>query len=185
MAATHHRHGSRTLPRRPSAHADSTTPAGESEISGRLLPRSPTAFPFRVEGRLQRETIEACSEFKRLSACASAPRLHRGLPRRLQWAISRLNCSSGYRANRQFPGRDFHPLAFETQEVSPYSETQLTSNLLPCRTPWLLFWRLLFWLKDTGSCSGPALRRWITATQALFDSLTDRPRARFASRRLV
>lgn len=29
-----------------------------------------------------------------------------------------LGCSSGYRANRQFPGRDFHPLAFETQEVS-------------------------------------------------------------------
>jgi hypothetical protein len=38
MAATHHRHGSHTLPQRPSAHADSTTPAGEGEISGRLLP---------------------------------------------------------------------------------------------------------------------------------------------------
>lgn len=29
-----------------------------------------------------------------------------------------LGCSSGYRASRQFPGRDLHPLAFETQEVS-------------------------------------------------------------------
>lgn len=29
-----------------------------------------------------------------------------------------LDCSSGYRANRQFPGRDSHPLALETQEVS-------------------------------------------------------------------
>jgi len=45
-----------------------------------------------------------------------------------------LGCSSGYRANRQFPGRDLHPLAFETQEVSPQSETQLTSDLLSCRT---------------------------------------------------
>lgn len=45
-----------------------------------------------------------------------------------------LGCSSGYRANRQFPGRDFHPLAFETQEVSPQSETQLTSDLPSCRT---------------------------------------------------
>src|SRR5947199_5475232 len=39
MAATHHRHGSRTLPRRPSAHADPTTPAGENGFFGRLLPR--------------------------------------------------------------------------------------------------------------------------------------------------
>src|SRR4051794_554004 len=54
-----------------------------------------------------------------VSACAFAPWLHQGLPRRLQGAISRLTCSSGYRANRQFPGRDLHPLAFETEEVSP------------------------------------------------------------------
>jgi hypothetical protein len=51
------------------------------------------------------------------------------------------DCSSGYRANRQFPGRDLHPLVFETQEVSPQSETQLTSDLPSCRTarrvePW-------------------------------------------------
>src|SRR3954452_7072949 len=63
MAATHHRHGSRTLPQRPCAHADPTTPAGEGELSGRLLPRPPTAFPLWQEGRLQRETIEACSGF--------------------------------------------------------------------------------------------------------------------------
>ena len=41
-------------------------------------------------------------------------------------AISLLNCSSGYRANRQFPGRDLHPLAFETQEVLP--STKLSSR---------------------------------------------------------
>src|SRR5947209_7856713 len=34
--------------------------------------------------RLQRETIEACSGFTCFSACAFAPRLHRGLPQRLQ-----------------------------------------------------------------------------------------------------
>lgn len=45
-----------------------------------------------------------------------------------------LGCSSSYRANRQFPGRDLHPLAFETQEVSPQTETQLTSDLHSCRT---------------------------------------------------
>jgi hypothetical protein len=67
-----------------SAHADPTTPAGEDGFSGRLLPRPPTAFPLWQEGRLQRETIEACSGFTCFSACAFAPRLHRGLPRRLQ-----------------------------------------------------------------------------------------------------
>ena len=84
MAATHHRHGSRTLPRRPSAHADSTTPAGEDGLFGRLLPHPPTAFPLWQEGRLQQETFEACSEFMFFSACAFAPRLRRGLLRRLQ-----------------------------------------------------------------------------------------------------
>ena len=66
------------------AHADPTTPAGEGGFSGRLLPRPPTAFPFWQEGRLQRETIEACSGFNFLSACALAPWLRQGLPRRLQ-----------------------------------------------------------------------------------------------------
>ncbi len=67
-----------------SAHADPTTPAGEDGFFGRLLPHPPTAFPLWQEGRLQRETIEACSGFTCFSACAFAPRLHRGLPRRLQ-----------------------------------------------------------------------------------------------------
>ena len=67
-----------------SAHADPTTPAGEDRFFGRLLPHPPTAFPFWQESRLQRETIEACSGFTCFSACAFAPRLHRGLPRRLQ-----------------------------------------------------------------------------------------------------
>ncbi len=80
-------------------------------------------------------TVEACSGFTCFSACALAPWLHQGLPRRLQWTFPRLNCSSGYRANRQFPGRDLHPLAFETQKVSPQTRTpQLTSDLLSCRT---------------------------------------------------
>jgi len=131
-ARPHHRHGSRTLPRKPCAHADPTTPAGKGGLLGRLLPHPPTAFPLWQEGRLQRETIEACSGFNFLSACALAPWWLQGLPRRLQWAISHLNCSSGYRANRQFPGRDLHPLAFETQKVSPY--TPLNSDLPSCRT---------------------------------------------------
>ena len=84
MAATHHRHGSRTLPRRPCTHADPTTPAEEDGFSGRLLRRPPTAFPLWQEGRLQRETFEACSGFTCLSACALAPWLRQGLPRRLQ-----------------------------------------------------------------------------------------------------
>ncbi len=63
--ATHHLCGSRTLPRKPCAHADPTTPAGESWFFGRLLPRSPTAFPLWRKGRLQRVTIEACSGFTR------------------------------------------------------------------------------------------------------------------------
>jgi hypothetical protein len=65
VGAPHHRRGSRTLPRRPCAHADSNTPAGEGGFSGRLLHRPPTAFPLFQEGRLQQVTIEACSEFTR------------------------------------------------------------------------------------------------------------------------
>jgi hypothetical protein len=54
VVATHLRCGSRTLPQRPCAHADPTTPAGEDGFSGRLLPHPPTAFPLWQEGRLQR-----------------------------------------------------------------------------------------------------------------------------------
>src|SRR5215210_3063146 len=109
VAATHHRHGSHTLPQRPSAHADPTTPAGEDGFFGRLLPRPPTAFPLWQEGRLQRETIEACSGFTCFSACAIctsvAPRIS---PEASAGGLLELGCSSGYRANRQFPRRDFH-----------------------------------------------------------------------------
>jgi hypothetical protein len=50
------------------------------------------------------------------------------------------DCSSGYRANRQFPGRDLHPLAFETQKVSPQSESAhvkppTVPHYHPCRDP--------------------------------------------------
>ncbi len=103
-----------------SAHADPTTPAGEDGFFGRLLPRPPTAFPFRQEGRLQRETIEAYSGFIRafgLRICTSAA--PRTSPEASAGRLLDLGCSSGYRANRQFPGRDLHPLAFETQKVSP------------------------------------------------------------------
>ena len=113
------------------------TPLPRLERTGSQVgcsPGSPTAFPLWQEGRLQRETIEACSGFSFISACVLAPWLRQGLLRRLQWTISRLNCSSGYRANRQFPGRDLHPRAFETQEVSPQTDSQLTSDLLSCRT---------------------------------------------------
>jgi hypothetical protein len=83
-AATRHRRGSLTLPQRPCAHAVPTTPAGEDGFSDRLLPRPPAAFPLWQEGRLQRETIQACSGFTRVTACALAPWLHQGLPQRLQ-----------------------------------------------------------------------------------------------------
>ena len=103
-----------------SAHADPTTPAGETGFFGRLLPRSPAAFPLWQEGRLQQETIGACSGFTRafgLRICTSvAPRTS---PEASAGRLLELGYSSGYRANRQFPGRDLHPLAFETQEVSP------------------------------------------------------------------
>jgi hypothetical protein len=110
VAATHHLCGSRTLPRKPCAHADPTTPAGEDGLFDRLLPRPPTAFPLWQEGRLQRDTIEACSGFICFSACALAPWLHQGLPRRLQWAISRLNCSSGYRGVSTIPRTGLAPV---------------------------------------------------------------------------
>jgi hypothetical protein len=48
-------------------------------------------------------------------------------------AIAHLDCSSGYRAYRQFPGRDLHPLVFETSEVSP-STAPTQPDPLSCRT---------------------------------------------------
>jgi hypothetical protein len=139
MAATHHRYGSHTLPRRPCAHADPTTPAGENGLLGRLLPRPPTAFPLWKEGRLQRETIEACSGFTCLSACALAPWLHQGFPRRLQWAITRLNCSSGYRGVSTIPRAGLSPAGLRDPEgLTVNSTSQLTSDLLSCRTSTLI-----------------------------------------------
>ena len=101
------------------AHADLTTPAGEDGFFGRLLPRPPTAFPLWQEGRLQRTNFRGL-----LKVHAFRPaHLHLGctkeFPRGFSRTITRLDCSSGYRANRQFPGRDFHPLAPETQKVFP------------------------------------------------------------------
>ena len=112
MVATHHRHGSHTLPQRPCAHADSTTPAGEGGFFGRLLPHPPTAFPFCQEGRLQRETIEAFSEFTRsgLHTCTLvspgiSPEASEGrsLASTAPVATERTDNSSGGRSSR--PGR--------------------------------------------------------------------------------
>lgn len=133
VVATHRRRGSRTLPRKPCAHADSNTPAGEDGFSDRLLPRPPTAFPLCQEGRLQRATIEACSEFTRfglrtctLVAPGSFPEASAG-----RLLASTAPVATG--ACRQLPGRDLHPLAFETQKVSD-STTPTHPDLLSCRT---------------------------------------------------
>src|SRR5215207_9302861 len=113
-----------------SAHADPTTPAGEDELSGRLLPRPPTAFPLWQEGRLQRETIEACSGFTCFSACAFAPRLHRGLPQRLQpddYSTSAAPVATGRTDNSpdgtftrwpSRPRRSFHDLRLSSRQTS-------------------------------------------------------------------
>jgi hypothetical protein len=118
-----------------SAHADPTTPAGEDGFFDRLLPRPPDGLPLLAGGsapaRKNRGLLRVhvlCGLRIRTSV---APRTS---PEASTGRLLELGCSSGYRANRQFPGRDLHPLAFETQEVSPYSETQLTSDLLSCRT---------------------------------------------------
>ena len=124
MVATHRRHGSRTLPRTPCAHADSNTPAGQGGFSGRLLPHPTTAFPLCQEGRLQQATIEACSEFTRfglrtctLVAPGTSPEASAG-------RLLDSTAPVATEAYRQLPGRDLHPRVFETQEVS---STQLRS----------------------------------------------------------
>src|SRR6202012_5635182 len=133
VVATHRRPGSRTLPRTPCAHADSNTPAGGGGLAGRLLPRPPTAFPLCQEGRRQRDTIEACSEFTRfglrtctLVAPGTSPEASAG-----RLLASTAPVATG--AYRQLPGRDLHPLAFETQEVST-STTPAPRDLLSCPT---------------------------------------------------
>jgi hypothetical protein len=134
VVATHRRRGSRTLPQRPSAHADSNTPAGLGGFSGRLLLHPATAFPrFQVgsapasyyRGLLRvhsRCGLRICT----LVAPGSSPEASAG-----QLLTSTAPVATG--VYRQLPGRDSHPRAFETQEVSLHP-TQLTTDLLSCRT---------------------------------------------------
>jgi hypothetical protein len=103
-----------------------------SSVGCSPAPRRPSPSDRRVGSskKLSGPAQSSCAFGLRL--CTSvAPRT---TPEASAGRLLELDCSSGYRANRQFPGRDLHPLAFETQEVSPHSETQLTSNLPSCRT---------------------------------------------------
>jgi hypothetical protein len=135
VAATHHLCGSHTLPRRPCLRMLTPLPRlvrTGSPVGCSPAPRRPSPYGRRVG------SSEKLSRPAQGSRAFRPAHSHLGctedFPRGFSRPITRLDCSSGYRANRQFPGRDFHPLDFETQEVSSQSETQLTSNLLPCRT---------------------------------------------------
>jgi len=112
--------GSHTLPRRPCLRM--LTPLPRLERTGSLVgcspaPRRPSPSGRRVGSN---EKLSRPAQGSRaFPACAFAPRLHRRTsPEASAGRLLELGCSSGYRANRQFPGRDLHPLAFETQEVS-------------------------------------------------------------------
>lgn len=126
--------GSRTLPRRPCLRMLTPLPRLErtgSSVGCSPAPRRPSPYGRRVG------SSEKLSRPAQGSRAFRPAHLHLGCPRISPEAsagrLLELGCSSGYRANRQFTGRDLHPLAFETQEVSPQSETQLTSDLLSCR----------------------------------------------------
>jgi len=128
---------------------------GFSGFFGRLLPapRRPSPSGRRVG------SSEKLSRPAQGSRAFRPAYLHLGyakeFPRGYSRAIARLVCSSGYRTNRQFPGRDLHPLAFETQEVSSSTCTsQLTSDLLSCRTARHLVRAALDWCQALRCRSG-------------------------------
>src|SRR4029077_1419207 len=133
--ATRHRHGSRTLPQRPCAHADSTTPAEEGGFSGRLLPRPPTAFPLWQEGRLQRLNFRGLSRvhipFGLRTCTLVSPRTSpeasagRSLASAAPVATGRTDNSPDGTCTR-WPLRPTRSL----RSLKP----QLTSDLLSCRT---------------------------------------------------
>jgi hypothetical protein len=117
--ATHHLCGSHTLPRRPCLRMLTPLPRlvrTGSPVGCSPVPRRPSPSDRRVGAS---EKLSRPAQGLRAFRPAH---LHLGctedFPRGFSRTIARLDCSSGYRANRQFPGRDFHPLAFETQEVS-------------------------------------------------------------------
>src|ERR1700759_5090118 len=93
VVATHHRHGSRTLPQRPCTHADPTTPAGEDGVSDRLLPHPPTAFPLWQEGRLQRLNFRGLPEFIYFRPAHLHLGFAKDFPGGFSREISRLDCS--------------------------------------------------------------------------------------------
>ena len=95
--ATFHRRGSLTLPRSPCAHAAPTTPAGDDELCGRLLPHHPAAFPIWQEGRLQQGTFEACSGFTRVAACTLVYLAIPGVSGGFSRTVTRIDCSGDYR----------------------------------------------------------------------------------------
>src|SRR5689334_18511254 len=98
-----------------------------SSVGCSPAPRRPSPYGRRVGSskKLSRPAQGSRVLFG-LRICTSvAPRIS---PEASAGRLLGLDCSSGYRANRQFPGRDLHPLALETQEVFPQSETQLTSK---------------------------------------------------------
>src|SRR5690349_7620441 len=65
MAATHYLCGSRTLPRKPCAHADPTTPAEEDGLFGRLLHRLPHCHPLREVLRFQPSSLPSSTHSRK------------------------------------------------------------------------------------------------------------------------
>jgi len=122
--------GSHTLPRRPCLRMLTPLPRLErtgSSVGCSPAPRRPSPSGRRVgSNKKLSRPAQGSRAYSGLRICTSvAPRTS---PEASAGRLLDLGCSSGYRANRQFPGRDSHPLAFETQEVSSQSETQLTSR---------------------------------------------------------
>src|SRR3954452_14062344 len=88
-----------------------------SQVGCSLAPQRPSPYGRRVG------SSEKLSRPARGSYSFRPAHLHLGCTKDFPGGSSGRSLAStapvATRAYRQFPGRDFHPLAFETQEVSP------------------------------------------------------------------
>jgi hypothetical protein len=96
------------------------TPIPRLERAGSPVGCSPATngLPLMSEGSAPASNYRGLLRVHTFRPAHLHPGCARVFPEGFSRAIAHLDCSSGYRAYRQFPGRDLHPLAFETREVS-------------------------------------------------------------------
>ncbi len=117
------------------------TPLPRLERTGSSIDCSPApnGLPLMAGGSAPARNYRGLLRVHCFSACALAPWLRQGVPQRLQWAISHLNCSSGYRGVSTIPRTGLAPVGLRDPEgLSLPALNSLQTSFraaLPC--PWI------------------------------------------------